>query len=248
MIDVVICEDNTVLLTQIEELVKNYGIKKKINIRTHKFTDINNNLIELIKLPRPKIYILDVELSSTSGLDVATRVRRSGDWNSVIIINSGHSEYIEDAFKRRVQVLDYILKYGDFLGRLYKTLHNAFHSLNFNVKSREEQQFEEMFEPDKINYIEKITHSNRCIVNFTNNTQIEVEKNLNTFLEKLEGDFEHTHKSCIVNLRNASFINFREGYITFYSNSTLTLLSKNYKRDIKRKLAYMEGIYPDFIG
>ena len=92
MVDFIICDDSRKIINNVVNVIDKYMISNNIQYRTHKFFDYDDKFIQLIDEPlNHKIYILDIETPTSSGIDVA-RVIRNKDKNSVLIFLTGHDE------------------------------------------------------------------------------------------------------------------------------------------------------------
>lgn len=234
MIDIIIYEDNRIMSAHAEVAIKKYLNEHKLNIKIHTFLEYNKNLENLILSHTLKIYILDLEVPGKSGWEVATFIRKQGDWNSIIIVTTGHTEYIFKIIKSRIQLLDFIEKRGNYFKNLVSSVHQGFRLLGLNVNTTfNEAHKTTSLDSNTINYVEKIPNSNKCIIYFNDNTQIEMERSLNSFELKLGTDFEYSHRCCLVNIRNILEVNYKENLIKFFDGSSINLLSRNYKKKLK---------------
>ena len=68
--------------------------KNNLNYRIYKFTNDSKELQDLIKADiGEKIYVLDIELETISGIDIARQIRKN-DNDSIIIISTTYVEYL----------------------------------------------------------------------------------------------------------------------------------------------------------
>ena len=92
MINVIICDDNEKDLKKIKIVVDNFMKKNKKENTTHTFTDYDKKFYSAIETKMPsKIYLLDIETPSKSGIDVAREIRKK-DIDSIIIFLTAHEE------------------------------------------------------------------------------------------------------------------------------------------------------------
>lgn len=234
MIEIIIYEDNKIMLQNAELSIKQYLEKHKLNIKVHTFLDYNKNLEKLILSHTPKIFILDLEVPGMTGWEVAAKIRKSGDWNSVIIVTTGHSEYIFKVIKTRIKLLDFIEKRGNYFKNLNSSIHQGLKllGLNMNINFTNNHKTT-LIDSNNINYVEKIPNSNKCILHFNNNTIVEMERSLNSFELKLGNDFEYSHRCCLVNIRNIAEVDYKENNIRFFDGTTINLLSRSYKKRLR---------------
>ena len=92
MINLIICDDNKRDLEKVYKVVTNFMSANKLEYKKFVFSDYNDSFMNLTKLKISfKVYILDIETPTSSGIDVA-RVIRNKDKNSVLIFLTGHDE------------------------------------------------------------------------------------------------------------------------------------------------------------
>ena len=121
MLRFITCDDNNEALEKtvlsIRKIMMPYDYDYKIN----KFNSYNEQLKEIIKEKGDqKVYLLDIELPKVSGLEIASEIRESGDWESMIIFVSVHPECKDDIFFSRLMALDFISKFSN-IGKLLTT-------------------------------------------------------------------------------------------------------------------------------
>ena len=85
----------------------------------------------------------------------------------------------------------------------------------------------------KILYIIKDTGKKKIIIK-TFFKEYAVSLNLNKIKNMLNNSFIQTHRACIINRENVKNIDFKENMITFVNNEKISLLSKTYKKDVKK--------------
>ena len=92
MINVILCDDNKKDCLRILKVVEEFMNCKKIEYDKYVFNDYNNKFYRVVeeKLPS-KIYLLDIETPSASGIDIA-RIIRKKDVDSVIIFLIAYKE------------------------------------------------------------------------------------------------------------------------------------------------------------
>src|SRR5574344_2196453 len=87
--------------------------KEEFNI--HEYKDYNKKLLQDIKNRKNNtIYILDLELPSGDGIDIARYIRHEcNDWESIIIVFTAHTALARRMYKEKLQILDFIDKCFD---------------------------------------------------------------------------------------------------------------------------------------
>ena len=114
MINFIVCEDSEIILERNIDVINKVMFNNNIEYRIYKFQSYNEELKNIIKEPLDnKIYILDIELGSDSGIDLAGDIRKI-DLTSFIIISTVHSEYIPYTLKSKLLIFDYVSKLSNY--------------------------------------------------------------------------------------------------------------------------------------
>lgn len=235
MINIIIYEDEKkyrekYISTVLKVIGKTHYAYKIIEIDKY-----DNNFINTVsKLTGKKIFILDIEVPGMSGLDIAKDIRRSGDWNSQIIISSTHEQLKSIMITGRLLILDFISKYYNLEEELKEVLELALKISN-NHKSLNFQYNGEIFQIpyDEILYIEKNNKDNNSTV-VTKSKKIELNKKLCVLEKDLDSNyFFRTHRSCIVNINNITNIKLKDNIICF-NKQEINLLSREKKNELKQ--------------
>ena len=118
MLNIIICEDNEVFMKKNVDSINIALANSDVDYRIRKFDGYCDELGEIIRNKEiKKIYLLDVEIDGTSGLEIASKIREN-DWDSIIIIATAYDKYHNDVFYTRLMVLDFICKYKGYEERL----------------------------------------------------------------------------------------------------------------------------------
>ena len=114
MINFIVCEDSEIILERNIDVINKVMFNNNIEYRIYKFQSYNEELKNIIKEPlENKIYILDIELGSDSGIDLAGDIKKI-DLTSFIIISTVHSEYIPYTLKSKLLIFDYVSKLSNY--------------------------------------------------------------------------------------------------------------------------------------
>ena len=85
MIHFIICDDNAVMRKSILKIISKFMMSKELEYKSFVFNDYNDEFLEIVNQKLPfKIYILDIEVPTRTGIDVA-RIIRNKDEDSAII-------------------------------------------------------------------------------------------------------------------------------------------------------------------
>jgi DNA-binding LytR/AlgR family response regulator len=129
MVNVIICDDNDKDRKNIFEVVKNFMDKNKIEYKTHVYNDYDKKFHEMIENKIPfKIYLLDIETPSGSGIDIARKIRTK-DVDSVIIFLTAHEELGNIVLKNDLMFLSFINKFDNYKTRLSNSLKKSLNLL-----------------------------------------------------------------------------------------------------------------------
>ena len=111
MINFIICDDIEKYRTMIKRVIVKYMMKNKLEYKTHIFKDYDEEFLKNKKKKLSfKIYILDIEAPSMSGIDIA-RIIRKKDTDSVLIFLTGHQELTPVIMKNDFLFLSFINKF-----------------------------------------------------------------------------------------------------------------------------------------
>ena len=135
MIDFIICDDSVKLVNEVVDVINKFMINNNMHYKTYKFFDYDDRFHKLMNnSSNYKVYILDIETPTKSGIDIARKIRAK-DKNSVIIFLTGHDELGLVVLKSCLNFLTFISKFDDYQTKLTHALKE---SLEFiSVFSRE---------------------------------------------------------------------------------------------------------------
>lgn len=227
MLEFVICDDNEMVLKNLQNVVIKYMGNRKYVIK--KYNDYDNKFINIINSAENRIYILDIETPSNSGITIARMIRKV-DTKSIIIFITGYEQHGYRLLKSRLNFLTFISKYDDYESILYDTLNDAInYSENYDYIEFIDKGVKYKIRQDKVLYITRSTYERKTII-VTDNNEYKVYKSLNEFLNN---NFIRTHRSCLVNKKRVESLNYNKNIITFDNGKKIDLLSKKYKGDLR---------------
>lgn len=235
MIKFIICDDNKEALEiagkSVTKAMMNYDIEYKVL----KFTKYDEKLKEQIKDElNTKIYILDIELPVVSGLEIASEVRETED-DSTIIFVTAHPECKNDIFYSRLEAIDYISKYYRYEERIEDTIKYIMQKrYRKNTFTYTFNHVHNKLLYKEINYIEKEQLQNRCIIHLTNKETKVVAKTILALKKELSSMFFQTHKSCLINLDNIKFIDYKRYTVYFKNGDSTNLLTFEARKELRK--------------
>ena len=181
-----------------------------------------------------RIYILDIETPSRSGIDVA-RIIREKDMESIIIFMTGHEELGPTILKKELWFLAFINKFEDSEERLRNSIKKALEILNIQTRLHfEEKGVIYNISLNDILYITRDGIDRKAVIK-TENNEYRTYKTLLELIELLDDRFEQTHRACIVNMQRVRTIDRINKIITFDNGMKIDLLSDKYKKELKMK-------------
>lgn len=234
MINFIICDDNKFILKEVELVIDRIFMSNKLAYRKHLFNDYDSVFFDIIKQKLPnKIYILDIETPSNSGVNIAREIR-SNDYNSIIIFLTAYKKYSYEIIKSELLVFTFISKLDDYKKELKSAINKTLKILGTNQYFCFRYNYTHYTIPLKdILYIttDKIK---RCSVIFTNYSQFYVNYSLDDINHQLNKNFVKSHRSCIINKEQVRMIDYKNNMIVFKDNTSIDLLSREFKKEIKK--------------
>ena len=232
MINIIICDDVKRDLDKVKNSVKKIMKSLKIKYNEILFSDYDNSFMDIIEKKIPfKIYILDIETPSRSGIDIA-RIIRKRDFTNPIIFLTGHNDLGMELLTEDISFTSFINKFVNYEKRLKKSIIN---SLNMLHKRRilrvNDGNTLYTINLDDILYITKESVSRKTII-VTDYTEFQLSKSLQSIKELLDDNFVQTHRACVVNKNRVCKIDFKNKIICFDNNLEIDLLSNKYKKEM----------------
>ena len=232
MINVIICEDNIKDKNKTIKIVKEFFKTRKMEYKIHLYSDYNENFYKIIKSPISfKIYLLDIETPSKSGIDVARDIRKN-DVESVILFLTAHEELGSIIINENLMILSFINKFNNFENRLSLSLLEALKFINKKqiIKIKDKNICYDI-NISNILYITKDSFERKTIIK-TDNNEIKISKSLTEVRKMLDDRFIQTHRACYINKDRKYKIDFKNKIITFDNNETIDLISDKYKKEL----------------
>ncbi len=232
MINIIICDDNKKDRENVIKKVEIFMTNRKIEYKKYVFEDYDKKFINLIDTKiSSKIYLLDIETPSASGIDIARRIRKK-DVDSIIIFLTGHEELGNIVLKNDLMFLSFINKFDDFGSRLNNSLNKALDLLKTRKILRlNDRNITYTIDISDILYITKDSYERRTIIK-TDYNEIKVNHSLNEIIGMLDNRFIQTHRACYINNDRLRKVDKTNKIITFDNGETIDLLSDKYKKDV----------------
>lgn len=232
MINFIVCDDNEVLRKEVEVVINNFMMKNDCAYNIKSYSDYNENFMkELNDKNSFKVYVLDIETPSKSGIDIARKIRNF-DKESAIIFLTGHDEYGYTVLKSCTNFLTFISKFDDYEKNLINALKQAVEGLKVKrtlVFQDYNVTYSILFK--NILYITKDTISRKTII-ITDSNKYKIYMSMADLKNKLPDSFKQSHRACIINEDRVENINKNKNIIVFDNGVSIDLLSDKYKKEL----------------
>ena len=232
MINFIICDDVKQYREMVEHIVASYMMKNKLEYKTHVFEDYNSDFIKIVESKLPfKVYILDIETPTKSGIDIA-RIIRNKDVDSVLIFLTGHQELGHIVIKNDFLFLSYINKFDDCENRLIKSLDKALQMFKIRSVIRfKDNGVVYTIPQDDILYITRDSVERKCVI-ITDYNEFKVGKNLAELEELLNDNFIKTHRACLMNTKRIMSFSKTQKEVVFDNGMTSDLISTRFDKEL----------------
>lgn len=232
MINFIIVDDNEYVRNQIELIISKVCMPYDFNYKVSSFEGYNDEVNKVIKNDNDiKVYLLDIEMPKTSGVELARYIRKT-DWDSIIIITTSHDELELNVLKEKLLIFDFISKFDDVEKRMSESLKDIIDKINnrkvLTIKSGKEVY---NLKYDEILYLYKNNDMQTIIT--TINKDLIVRESLTTIAKRLDSRFYRTHRACYINKDKIEKVDFNNNIIYFPDKKNIDLLSRNYKKGLK---------------
>ncbi len=233
MIEAIICDDDKCCRCSVVEIVKNFFNKQKKTVKIKEYSDYDDNFIKDIVPGNRKIYILDIETPSRSGIDIA-RIIRKRDVESIIIFITGYEEFGKLVLTKNIMCLSFINKFENLKENLIESLTEAMHFFETNKVLRiTDNGVTYNIRQNSVLYLTRDSLDRRTIV-MCDKTEYKFKMSLME-VKKIFGDaFVQTHRSCFVNEQRIDNIDHKNKTIKFDNGLTIDLLSDTYRKELMR--------------
>ena len=226
---IVVVEDNSILrereIEAIRKALKDYDYK------IVEYSDFTKELKKLIQTPDFKIYVLDIELQNSSGIDIANYIRDYDD-TSEIIMCSFHNELEYKVLKSKLKILDFVSKYDNAYINLTNLILEVFNKNSRKVLKITDKNTILFIVMKDILYISKEKNTRKCVIKTFNNEYL-VNKNLEEIKKELNSGFIQVSRNCIVNQNNVEEYNFKDSKIKFKNGEEIDVVLKSFIEKIK---------------
>lgn len=232
MINFVVVDDVVEITKNIGDIINKVMMNSHLEYKIHIFHDYDSKFMKFIEKPLTnKIYFLDIETKSNSGIDAARKIRKN-DTQSVISFVTAHEQLGGVIVKQSLMVLTFICKFDDFENKIREAVEK---SLTI-VGSKKIIKFNDynslyIIPIHDITYITRDSIERKCIIK-TDSGTYKVGKSLTELKELSMGTLKQTHRACLVNENRIHKIDKKKNVIIFDNGDTIDLLSSSYKKEL----------------
>lgn len=232
MINFVICDDVKKYREMIKRVIDKFMMKCNLEYKTYEFEDYDDQFLNIVsKKLSFKVYILDIEAPTRTGIDVARIIRRK-DKDSVLIFLTGHDELLYRVSKNNFLFLTFINKFDDCENHLYETIGEALDV--FKIKKRlefKESGVQYSIPLDDILYITRDSIDRKCII-VTDYSEFRINKSLSDIENNLNDNFVKTHRACLINKKRVISVNKNKRIVMFDNGTTCDLISTRFDEEL----------------
>jgi DNA-binding LytR/AlgR family response regulator len=234
MIEFILCDDNKRIIGNTTEIIEKIMIKNSHDYSIKVFNDYSHAFFEHIANPSGfRIYILDIEMPSESGIDVARTIRET-DTNSIIIFLTVHAELGTALLNEELMFLTFINKLNNYKERIKSSIEKALEIIGKNSILRYSDPYGVYTIPLKdILYITHDSIDRKSTIK-TSYAEFKLKMPLNTIKKMLNDDFIHSHRSCIVNLKQIRIFDIKKNEIHFCCGNKIDIVSNQFKKEVKK--------------
>ena len=207
-------------------------MKNRIDFKIFEFEDYDKELLTYIKNDKKDtVYILDLELPSGDGIDVARMIRNKyNNWISPIIIVTAHISLYLEVYKQRLQILDFIAKIEDVKTNLSENIDICIRMLNKERVYRYTYKgIEYAIYLDQIDFIQR---KGRQTIIVTSKETYYQNISINEIKKILPGYFLLSNKGTLININNVKKIDWNTLIVYFKDGRNDYLVSKTHKKEI----------------
>lgn len=232
MINFVVVDDVVEITKTVEKIISKVMMKSNLEYKIHIFHDYDSKFKKFIKEPLPnKIYFLDIETKSASGIDIARTIRKN-DIQSIISFITAHEHLGGVIIKESLMVLTFICKFDDFENKVKDAVEKSIEILG-NKKLIKFTDYNSVYiiPISDILYITRDSVERKCLIK-TDYTTYKVGKTLTEFKQMSMGSLTQTHRACLINEKRVRKIDKPKRLIIFDNGDTIDLLSSSYKKEL----------------
>ena len=233
MINFAVVDDNKLHRKKINNIIISCMMNNQIDFKIYEFDDCNSKLLKYVKEDKQDtIYLLDIELPSGDGVDVARKIRNiQNNWISPIIIITAHTSLGYEVYRQRLQILDFIGKCEDIETNLSENIDLCLKMLSKErVYRYKYKNVEYTININQIDYIQREGRQSKIV---TNSSEYYQNISINEIKKMLPSYFVSSDKGVILNLRNVEKIDWANYKVYFKDKKNGFLVSRTHKKELE---------------
>lgn len=232
MVNFIVCDDHKYIRESVEKVIDQVMMKNSNAYRKHIFEDYNEDFNKIMNSKlASKIYILDIETKTSSGVLVADKIREN-DIDSIIIFLTSHEEMAYEIIKSQYMCLTFISKKDNYIKILKQAITKAISLIGKKQAIRFRHQGVLYTLPvSDIMYITRDSVERKSII-VTDYGIFLNPMGLNQLALILKDTFIQTHRACFINKNRYRKIDMRKKKIVFDNGEEIDLLSDSYKKEV----------------
>ena len=234
----IVVDNDKLILKSIQEKINKIMMKNKIDYKILCFNDYNEIFYNTFNIPNIKIYILDIEVRDTNGIDIARKIRNHSTEDYIIFISAYEKKYKNPIFNATIRYYAFINKNN--INKLTLTIKNLIQEIDKNnILSYYHKGYYYKIKTNMILYIQ--TNKNKKTIIKTDDLyERECPLNLEQLQHILGDNFIKTNRFYLINKQRTLIYSFKEKNITFDNNTTLEkCISRSFKKEKFEQLINM---------
>ena len=223
MFDFVVVDDNKDILKIVKNILEVFCFQKNIKANIYTYTKYSKYFYKIFESPNIRIFILDIEVNGTSGIDIARQIRSHSTEDIIIFLSAYEDKYKDHIFKMTLRYFCFINKNElDSLNPRLDELFNQFKIDNNVLEFKERGQYYKI-KKSAILYIKNIARSNKSII-YTDFYEFEISSTVGKLFKNLGDDFFMLGKSFLINKKHCVGYNFSEKQLIFDNGLILEII------------------------
>ena len=237
MLNIFVCEDDTVQRKSIVQIIKNAVLIEELDMQLILDTPNPYELLETVKSSQNTgIYFLDIDLKcDMNGMKLAQQIRLY-DPRCFIIFVTSHSELSYMTFQYRVEAMDFVLKDNpaEAKVKIRECLLNALERYTLQTNKTHKVYTIEIgdrrisVDYNDILFFETSSNIHKVILH-AKDRQIEFSSTIKELEKILDDTFVRCHRSFLVNKNNIQEIDTKNRIIYFINGETCLMSTRMMK-------------------
>lgn len=237
MLNIFVCEDDTVQRKSIVQIIKNTVLIEELDMQLILDTPNPYELLETVKTSQNTgIYFLDIDLKcDMNGMKLAQQIRLY-DPRCFIIFVTSHSELSYMTFQYRVEAMDFVLKDNpaEAKVKIRECLLNALERYTLQTNKTHKVYTIEIgdrrisVDYNDILFFETSSNIHKVILH-AKDRQIEFSSTIKELEKILDDTFVRCHRSFLVNKSNIQEIDTKNRIIYFINGETCLMSTRMMK-------------------